>query len=253
MDHVDRRSDVREVERLLDRRIPAPDHRHRPVLEEEAVAGRAGRYAGAPVPLLRGQAEILRRGAGGDDERIAGVDVLVPDETEGALVEMGAVDVVEDRLRAESPGMGLHASHEIRPLQSLDVARPVVDVRGGGHLPAHLEAGHHDRGEVRAGRVQGGRAPGRTRTEYEEPAVPQGGIGHVEGHADAGCEGGPAAGASPSDILYRAASRAGAPEPPGRRAERREGAARIGRRGRLGSLPSQCNARGMEDLKSSFD
>ena len=39
------------------------------------------------------------------------------------------------------------------------------------------------------GRVQGGRAPGRTRAEDEEPAVPRGGLGHVEGLGDAGFEG----------------------------------------------------------------
>ena len=101
MDDVHRRSDVREVERLFDRGIAAADHRHRPILEEEPVTGGAGRDAGPLVPLLRGKTEILRRRPGGDDERIAGVDVLVADEAEGRFGEVRGVDVVEDRLGAE--------------------------------------------------------------------------------------------------------------------------------------------------------
>ena len=176
---VHRRSDVREIERLLHRRISAPDHGHRLVLEEEAVAGRAGRYAGALVPLFRGKAEVLRRRPGGDDERIAGVDVFVAGEPERPFEEVRGVDVVEDRFGVEALRVGVHPGHQVRSLQSLHIAWPVVDVRGGRHLSTHLEAGDHDRIQVRARRVQGRRATGRPRAEDEEPAVPGGGMRHV--------------------------------------------------------------------------
>ena len=52
MNDVHRRSDVGEVESLLDRGIAASDHCDRSVLEEEAVAGRAGRHSGSLEPFF---------------------------------------------------------------------------------------------------------------------------------------------------------------------------------------------------------
>ena len=66
-------ADVGEVERFLDRGVAAADHHHVLALEEEAVAGGAGRDPAPHVLLLRGQAEVLRGGAGGDDQRVAAV------------------------------------------------------------------------------------------------------------------------------------------------------------------------------------
>ena len=121
MDDVHRRSDVREVERLLDGGVAAADHRHWTVLEEEPVTRGAGRHAGPLVPFLRGDPEIPRGRSGGDDERIAGVDVLVADEAEGRFGEVRGVDLVKDRFGAETLRVRVHSGHQIRSLQPLHV------------------------------------------------------------------------------------------------------------------------------------
>ena len=63
--------EVGEVERLLDGGVAAADDHDLLAAEEEAVAGGAGRDAEALELLARRQAEPLRLGAGGDDQRIA--------------------------------------------------------------------------------------------------------------------------------------------------------------------------------------
>ena len=55
--------DVGQIERLFHRRIAAADDRDRLASIEKPVAGRASRDALAAEGFLRGQAEILRRGA----------------------------------------------------------------------------------------------------------------------------------------------------------------------------------------------
>ena len=73
VDERDVRGDVRQVQRFFDRGVAAADDGDVLVAEEEPVAGGAGRDALAAEGLLGRQAEVLGRGAGGDDQRIAGV------------------------------------------------------------------------------------------------------------------------------------------------------------------------------------
>src|SRR3982751_517381 len=68
-------SNVGEIESLLDRRVAAADDRHVAVAEEEPVAGGAGRDAEAAELLLARKIEPLRLRSGGDDQRVAGVDL----------------------------------------------------------------------------------------------------------------------------------------------------------------------------------
>ena len=159
------RGDVRQIERLLDRRIAAAHHRDRLAPVEKAVAGRAGRDALAAEGLFRGQAQILRRGAGGDDERIAGVLAVVSVQAEGALPQFHPVDVVERELGVEALGVPAHALHELRSLQVLDVARPVVHIRRGHELAALLEPGDQQGRAVGARRIDGGGITRRTRSQ----------------------------------------------------------------------------------------
>ena len=70
------RGDVREVERLLDSRVPAADHSDFLVLEEESIAGRASRHAPTAEILLGRQAEVLGCCAGRDDQCIRRVVCL---------------------------------------------------------------------------------------------------------------------------------------------------------------------------------
>jgi hypothetical protein len=76
VDQVHAAAHARQEGRLLHRRVAAADHHDVLVAVERAVAGRAGRHAAAAEAqaLLVRQAEPLRRRAGGDDQRVAGVD-----------------------------------------------------------------------------------------------------------------------------------------------------------------------------------
>ena len=80
VDQRDVAGDVGQVERFLDGGVAAADDGDRLVAVEEAVAGGAGRNALAHEGFLGGQAEILGRGAGGDDQRVAGVGAGVADQ-----------------------------------------------------------------------------------------------------------------------------------------------------------------------------
>src|SRR5690606_38159512 len=92
----DLRRDVRQIQRLLDGRVAAADHGDRLPLEEEAVAGRAGRDAAALVRLLARQAEIFRRSAGRDYQRVARVLAAVRVELERPPRQIDGIDRVVD-------------------------------------------------------------------------------------------------------------------------------------------------------------
>ena len=102
--------------------------------------------AQADTPLPRKvssdwQAQIFGRGAGGDDQRIAGVLAVVAEQAKGALPQIDPIDVVEHDVGVESFGVAAHAFHERRALQVFDIARPVVHIGGGHELAALLQAG----------------------------------------------------------------------------------------------------------------
>jgi len=176
MDHRDLAGDVGQVERLLDRGVAAADHADVLVAVEEAVAGGAGRHALAHEGLLRGQAQVLGRGAGGDDQRIAGVLAGIADQPQRTLVELHRVDVVEDHLGAEALGVLLEARHEVRPLHPVGIGRPVVDVGGRHQLPALGQAGDQHRIQVGAGGIDRGGVAGGAGAEDQEAGVT--GCGH---------------------------------------------------------------------------
>ena len=68
--------------------------------------------------------------------------------------------MVKDDLCVEALGVFLHALHQLRTLHTLIVAGPVVDVCGGGQLPALLQTGDHHRRQVGAGRIDRGGVAG---------------------------------------------------------------------------------------------
>jgi hypothetical protein len=146
--------EVGQVQRLLDGGVAAADHGHALVAVEEAVAGRAGADALAEKGLLAGQAEVLRRGTGGDDQGIAAV-VMAARQLQAAGGQVGLLDVVENDVDAEALNVGEHVLHQLRSLQVRGAAGPVLDFRRGGQLAALLHAGDEDRIEVGAGGVDG--------------------------------------------------------------------------------------------------
>ena len=81
------------------------------------------------------------------------------------------MDVVVDDFRVEALCVPLHAFHELRPLQSFNVPRPVIDVRGDGQLAAGLHAGDDSWIEAGARGVNGGRVAGGARAEDQKTSV----------------------------------------------------------------------------------
>ena len=161
-----------EVQRFLDRRVAAADHRDRLAAIEKAIAGRAGRHALAAKGLFRGQPQVLRRGAGGDDQRIAGVLAVIAEQAKGTLAQIDPIDMVEHDLGVESFRMAAHALHQRGSLQMLDIARPIVHIGGGHELAALLQAGDQHRIAIRPGRIDGRGVACRSRPQDEETTVP---------------------------------------------------------------------------------
>ncbi|MNZ74204.1 hypothetical protein D3C78_926480 [compost metagenome] len=87
---------------------------------------------------------------------------------EGALLQLGGVDVVVDDLGGEAFGVLAHAFHERGAGQAFDVAGPVVDFGGGGQLAAGLQAGDQQRVEVGAGGIDGGSIAGGAGTQDDQ-------------------------------------------------------------------------------------
>jgi len=61
-------------------------------------------------------------------------------QPQGAPGKIDGLHVVIDDLGRESFGVPAHPLHERRPLQTLHIARPVVDVRRRHELPALLDS-----------------------------------------------------------------------------------------------------------------
>src|SRR5690606_32595407 len=169
--------DAGQVQRFLSSGVPSAANDHVLVAVGEAAAAGAGGDAAALGLLLRLDAQVLGGGTGGDDQGVAGVFGAVADQPEGALRQVGGVDVVEDHLGVEALGMRLHARHEVRTHQAMGVARPVVHLGGRHQLAALLQAGDHHGPEVGAGGVDGGGPAGGAGTEDEQARVLGG--GHV--------------------------------------------------------------------------
>src|SRR4029079_2927945 len=101
MKEMDLRREARQERRFLERRVAAADDRDLLVLEEEAVARRAGADPATPEPLLALKAEPQGRRAGRDDHGLGLVlDAAGPD-VEGPRREVDAVDVDVDDVGPE--------------------------------------------------------------------------------------------------------------------------------------------------------
>jgi hypothetical protein len=171
VDEGDVAGDVGEIECFFHGGIAATHHRDFLAFVEEAVTGGAAGDALAHVRLLGGQAEIFRRGAGGDDEGIAGIGAGIADQRERPFREFGGMDVVEDDLRVETLRMPLKTLHEIRAQHAVHVARPVVHLGGGHELAALVETGDGHGLEVGARGVYGQGIAGGAGAQNEQGAM----------------------------------------------------------------------------------
>ena len=152
-----------EEGRLLHGRVAAADHDDVLVGEEGGVTGRAVRDAAALQLPLRLEPELAGGGAGRDDHGLGAVLVVADPDAVRALREVDLRHVVGDEVRAEALGLAAEVCHHLRAHDALGVARVVLHVARDHQLAAPVEALDHERLQVRACSVKGGRIPGRAR------------------------------------------------------------------------------------------
>ena len=175
MHQVDLAGDVGEVERLLHGGVAAADDAAQLVAVEKAVAGSAARYATAHKCGFRGQAQVLSRGARGDDKRVAGVAFVIAFQGKRALTKVNAADVVKNHLCFKALGVLQKALHQLRPLYALGVGGPVVHIGGGHELTALGHASDQHRLQVGASGIHRGGIAGRAGAQNQDTGVWGGG------------------------------------------------------------------------------
>ena len=132
-------------------------------LEEEAVAGGAGRDAAAGELLVDAEVEPLRRSTGREDHvRRSCIRSCPTADAERALrqIERGRRRPATN-VAPKSFGLQPHFFHQIRAQDAVAEARIVVDGRRQHQLAALLDAFDDERLEIGAAGVQRGRESGR--------------------------------------------------------------------------------------------
>ncbi len=170
VNHGDLGGELRQVDRLFHRGVAAADHGDRQSLEEEPVAGRAGRDAAARQLLVDAEIEPLRRRAGRDDQRVRDVPGLVDVDDERALRQVDRRDVALDDLGAEALGLRAQLLHQVGPHDAVAVAGPVLDHRGQHQLTAGFDAFDDERLQIGARRVERGCQSGRAGADDDDLA-----------------------------------------------------------------------------------
>ena len=171
VDQGDLGGKVGQKQRFFYGGVATPDDHDFLIAIEEAVAGGAGGDALAFEFLFRLESEIHGGGAGSNDQGVAGVLAAIALEAEWAVTKVGFVDGVVDDAGFEAFGVLEHALHELRALNAVVVAGPVVDVGGGGELSTGLDAGHHNRVQVCTGGVDGSGIASGARAQNQKTAV----------------------------------------------------------------------------------
>ena len=164
-----RLADIGKIERFLDGRVTAANHRHIAVAVEKAVTGGTGGHAAPVECLFRFKPQPLGRGACGDNHRI-GCHFVPGIERHPERPRRGVErrdDVIDDP-RADIFSLRLHLGHQPGPLDHLGETGVVLDIGGDGHLPAGLKAGDDHRREIGARSVDGSCQAGGTGTDDDD-------------------------------------------------------------------------------------
>ena len=181
MDHIHLRCELREIARLLHRRVAAADDRERLVAVhgKRAVADRARADAAAvhgEADLVR-QADPVRGGAGRDDDRVrANRLALARLEHERPLREVAAHHIRVGDARTEAFRLLAEEVHHLGARDPVREARIVLDLGREHQLSARKhrrgvrrgDADDRARREVRARAVDAGGPSGRTRPDHDE-------------------------------------------------------------------------------------
>ena len=161
---------LREIERFLDRRIAAADHRDILAAIEEAIAGGAGRHAKALEGLLGRNAQPFRLRAGRDRSAHRGVDRCRNRPWRGTAATLRSTSVMMS-LTISVPTCSACFSislHQPGTLDRIGEARIVLDIGGDRELAALLQAGDQHRLQHGARGIDRRRVAGRAGTDDED-------------------------------------------------------------------------------------
>ena len=130
-----------QVVGLLTGRVATAHDSHDLLAVEEAVAGRAGRYALPCILRLVGQAQVLGCGTRGHDDGVSRqLLAAVQGDEEGALAHVDACHEARLHLRAQVDGLLAHVVHQLEAVNALGEAGEILDGGRLGQLSAHLQA-----------------------------------------------------------------------------------------------------------------
>ncbi len=78
------------------------------------------------------------------------------------------LNMIKDDACIKAFSVSLHSHHQVRPLHTLGIARPVIHIRGRSQLAPLLDAGNNDRVEIRAGSIDSSSITGGSGAEDDE-------------------------------------------------------------------------------------
>ena len=151
-----------------------------------AVADGAGGDAAVPVRIGAGEVEASGDGPRGDDDGVGENGGRVGGDTEGAGREVDGGDGLGEDVGAEAEGLRAAAFHEVGAHDAVGEAREVLDIGGGGELPARGDVVGHpaleEHGlELRARGVDGRRVRGWGAPDDADARAERRGSGSVHG------------------------------------------------------------------------
>jgi hypothetical protein len=147
---------------FLHRRVTAADHGDVLVAEEEPVTGGTGAYAHADQCFLTGHAKVPGGRAHRKDDGACLIRLVADGDGLDGPVQGDLVDVLHPQIRAEAQRLLTHLIHQFGSGDALAEAGVVLHLGGGHQGATELGAFEHQRFELSAGRVDGGRVAGRT-------------------------------------------------------------------------------------------
>ena len=124
------RSNIGQVQRLLNGGIATANHCHRLLLVEKSITGGTGGYPFTLEGFLGWQPQVHGRGTGGNNQGITGIDTRITLQPIGPGFEINRVDVVKDNFGVKALGVQAHILHQRRALQSFITTGPVLDLCG---------------------------------------------------------------------------------------------------------------------------
>ena len=155
-----------QVGSLFASRVATAHNGHHLLAVEEAVARGTGTHTHAGIFLLVLQAQVLGRGACGDDDGFGFDHLLVVDRyLVGLRAEVGRRSHAIADVGSEAFGLLAQVFHQLRAADAGRIAGKVLHFGGRCQLSAQLQAGIYHRSQVGASCIDGGCIAGRTRTD----------------------------------------------------------------------------------------